>query len=155
MPDFRFKDPSGGLTTVINDNATLADGARAAGDHDNSSNLDLWCIPYLTVQFDGGPPSVDDEIAELYLLPGDAEASEGYPDGGDSGLGTDDDPQDAFYVGSFHTVNPSTSTDEVLALPPIPLYPHGNRFVLKNVSGQTMDLTWQLDILPYKMQDDT
>lgn len=152
MADFRFKDPSNNSTVVIDDNASLSDGSRAAADYDNSTSLDFWYIPFLTVQYDGGPPSAGDDIAELFILPGDADDSEAFPNGGDAGLGTDDDPQRVFFVGTFVSVTPSTTVDEILALPPIQLYPHGNRFVLKNVSGQTLDSTWQLEITPFKTQ---
>jgi len=152
MADLRYKDASGAPTSVIDDNATLADGARAAGDYDNSANLDLFCVPYLTVQYDGGPPTANTKVAELYLLPGNADGTEKFPEGGDAGLGTDDDPQACFLVGSFESINPSLTVDEVLALPPVRLYPHGNRFVLKNTSGQTFDLTWQLEIMRFKYE---
>ena len=147
-----YNDPSGNLTNVIDDNATLATATRAAGDFNNQTNGDFWCIPKLTVQYDGGPPAADDDIAELFIIPGDAEASEEFAEGGDAALGTDDDPQRVFYVGTFVAVNPSLTVDEVLMLPPILLYPHGNRFVLLNISGQTFDLTWQLDFLPYRTE---
>ena len=139
------------VQTVIDDGASLTDGSRAAGDYDNSTELDLEAIAYLTVQFDGGPPTAGDRVADLYILPGDGAGTEVFPDGGDAGLGTDDTPQARWYVGSFETVNPSTTVDETLAIP-VPLYPDGNRFVLLNTSGQTMDSTWQLDIKPIKRQ---
>ena len=142
------------LQNVIDDNASLADGSRAAGDYDNSDSarLDLEAVAYLTVQYDGGPPAAGDIVAELYLLPGDGETTEVFPDGGDAGLGTDDTPQAQYLVASFESINPSTSVDEVLGSLPFRLYPDGNRFVLLNTSGQTFDLTWQLDIKPYKRQ---
>lgn len=140
------------VQTVIDDNATLADTARAAGDYDNGTELDLEAVAYLTVQYDTGPPSAGSKIAELYVLPGDGAGTEVFPDGGDAGLGTDDDPQAIFLVGVFTSINPSTSVNEILASLPFRLYPDGNRFVLKNVSGQTFDSTWQLDIKPIKLQ---
>lgn len=151
MVTFQLQDPNEAMDVIIDDNATLANNARAAGDFDNSAGGQkrFFCIPYLTVQFDTGPPSAGDTIADLYILPGSAETTELYPNGGDAGLGTNVDPQRAFYVGSFVTVSPSLTVDEVLSLPPVPLYPSGNRFVLKNVSGQTFDSTWQLEIMSY------
>src|SRR3990172_7967310 len=94
--------------TVIDDNATLANNARAAGDYNNDTGLNLFCTAYLQVQYDAGPPAAGAEIARLYVLPGDDEGSEIFPDGGDAGLGTDDTPQQVFYVGSFESINPST-----------------------------------------------
>lgn len=151
MATFKLKADTA-LQTIINDDATLADAARAAGDYDNSTALDLEAVAYLTVQYDSGPPTAGDVVAELYLLPGDGESTEVFPDGGDAGLGTDDDPQAIYLVGMFESINPSLTVDEVLGSLPFPLYPAGNRFVLKNVSGQTFDATWQLDIKPIKRQ---
>lgn len=136
-------------TNVIDDNATLANNTRAAGDYDNDTNKDLFCNVFLTVQYDGGPPTAGDKIAELYILPGDDAATEVFPDGGDAGLGTDDTPQLIHLVGVFESINPSTTVDEELALSGIPLHHSGNRFVILNTSGQTFDSTWQLDIVPF------
>ena len=150
----RLQDPNEAMVVVINDDATLATTVRAAGDFDNSAANQnrIWCVPYLTVQFDSGPPSAGASIADLYVIPGSAEATELYPEGGDAGLGTDDNPQPEFYVGTFKTVNPSLTVDEVLALPALPLYPSGNRFVLTNTSGQTFDSTWQLEIMRWALE---
>lgn len=150
MAEIKLKE--GSLVTPINDGASLADGVRAAGDYDNSANLDMWCHAYLTVQWDTTPPTAGDIVAELYLLPGDGETSQVFPEGGDAGLGSDKTPQKMFLVGVFETVDPSVSADEVIAIPNIRLSFEGNRFVLLNTSGQTMDSTWQLDIKTYKMQ---
>ena len=134
---------------VINDNAALADDARAAADYDNDTNKDLACNVYLVVQWNTTAPTPDDRIAELWVLPGDDAGTEKFPEGGDAGLGTDDDPQQIFLVGVFVAVNPSNSVDETLCIPGVALYHSGNRFVLKNLGGQEMDETWQLDIVPY------
>ena len=134
---------------VINDNATLNNGVRAAADYGNDTNKDLWCNVFLTVQWNTTAPSAGDKVAELYILPGDDAGTEKFPEGGDAGLGTDDDPQKIFLVGVFESINPSLTVDETLSLSGIALYHSGNRFVLKNVSGQQFDLTWQLDIVPY------
>ena len=134
---------------VINDNATLANGVRAAADYDNDTNKDLWCNVFLTVQWNTTPPTAGDKIGELYIIPGDDAGTEKFPEGGDAGLGTDDTPQRIFLVGVFQSINPSLTVDEILSLTNIPLYHSGNRFVFLNTSGQEMDLTWQLDIVPY------
>jgi len=140
-----------GVTTVIDDNATLADAARAAGDYDNDTNKASFCDAFLTVQFDAGPPTAGDKVAELYLIYGDGAGTEVFPDGGDAAIGTDDTPQASALVGVFRSVNPSTTVDEVLQIKDIPLRVGGtNRFVLLNTSGQTMDTTWQMDIATYK-----
>lgn len=140
------------LAVVIDDNAALTNGTRAAGDYDNATELDMFCEAYLQVQYDAGPPAAGTRVADLYVLPGDGAGTQLYPDGGDAGLGQDDDPQADFFVGSFVSINPSLTVNELLGLPRIPLYGHGNRFVLKNTSGQTFDSTWELRIKPSKTQ---
>ena len=140
-----------GEQNVIDDNAALTDGSRAAGDYDNGTELDVLCDVWLTVQYDGGPPTAGDLVADLYVMPSQPDDTT-FPEGGDAALGTDDDPQAIFLVGSFESVNPSTTVNEVLCIPMVRLYPHDNRFVVKNTSGQTFDLTWQLDIVPHKTQ---
>jgi len=144
--------PDSAVSTVINKDAALTTGSRAAGDYDNGTELDLFCTAYLTVQFDSTAPSKGDIIADLYVLPGDGATTEVFPHGGDGTVGDDETPQAIFYVGSFETRAPSTTTDEVLAVPQIPLGGNTNRFVLVNKSGQQFDLTWQLDVKPEKFQ---
>lgn len=139
------------LVTLIDDDAALANNARAAGDLDNDTELDLGILYFLQVQYDGGPPSAGTKVAELYNLPGDGEASETFPDGGDAGLGTNDTPQQIFYVAAFESINPSTSVNEVLGASGS-LWPHGNRHVILNTSGQQFDSTWQLTGKPWKLQ---
>ncbi len=136
-------------TIVINKDATLANNARAAADYDNSANLDLACNAILTVQWNTTAPTVGDRIAELWNIPGDGEGTESFPEGGDGTVGTDDDPQAIHSVGVFVSVNPSITVDEELTIPAISLHFGSNRFVLRNNSGQEMDLTWQLDIVPF------
>lgn len=146
MTDFKLGE--GALATVIDKDAALTDGSRAAGDYDNGTNLFPICDAYLTNQYDSTAPTAGDLVAELYLLRGDGETSEAFPEGGDGTVGDDVDPQGATLVGTFDTVQPSTSVDEVLIAEDILLGVGNNRFVLKNVSGQQFDSTWQLDIKP-------
>lgn len=136
--------------TVIDDDATLDDGVRAAADLENDTNKDNFADFYLTVQWNTTAPSAGDLIAELYVMPGDGEVTEAFPEGGDAGLGTDDDPQAHFLVGVFESINPSLTVDEELAIKGVDLRPSKNRVVLKNVSGQQFDLTWQLDAVTFK-----
>lgn len=139
------------VATVINKDAALADGARAAGDYDNSTELDLSCTAYLDASY-GTAPSAGTIVAELYLLPGDGAATEVFPEGGDGTVGNAVDPQGGLLVGVFESRNPGTSTNEILALNAIPLSPHTNRFVVKNVAGQQFDADWELRISPEKTQ---
>ena len=137
-----------GFSTVINKNATLANNARAAGDITAATKGNAtFADARLTVQYDAGPPTAKDAVAELYVLHGDGESTEVFPNGGDGTVGTDVDPDSVHLVGVFKTVSPSTSVDEVLSIPRIKLGSASDRFVVKNVSGQTFDLTWQLDLL--------
>ena len=144
MADLKLKE--GSLATPIDKNALLTDGSRAAGDYNNGTNLHVLCDAYLTVQFDTTAPSAGDIIAELYVLHGDGEASEVFPEGGDGAVGADVDPQKPNLVGVFETRSPSITVDEELIVNDIPLGIGNDRFVLKNISGQQFDLTWQLDI---------
>ena len=136
----------GSRTAIINKDASLADGARAAGDvttgtKGNATHVDL----HLTVQFDTTAPNAGDIIGEVYLLPGDGEGSEKFPEGGDGTVGNDVDPQNRLHIGTFESRVPSNSADEDLVIPNVPLGVGTDRFVYKNLSGQTMDQTWQLD----------
>ena len=137
-----------GFTTAINDDAALSDGSRAAGDVTTGTKGNAsFADAYLTVQFNTTAPSAGTTIAELYLLPGDGEVSQDFPEGGDAGLGSNVDPQKSLLVGVFETRDPSISVDEILIVRGIPLGIGTDRFVLKNVSGQEFDLTWQLDLV--------
>lgn len=150
MADVKLKQDTA-LTNVIDDNAALADGARAAGDYDNTSLLDLEAWAIITVQYDTTTPTAGDLIGELYLIPGEDDTTPTYPDGGDAGLGTDDTPQAIFLIGVFESINPSLAANEFLATRVFDLYPN-NRFIVLNTSGASYDATWQLDIVPMKRQ---
>lgn len=141
-----------GLQTVIDKNATLANGARAAGDYDNGTELDFLCDVFLeNFHFDTSAPSAGVLIADLYVLRSEPDDTT-FPQGGDGSVGGDVTPQAAHYVGSFETRNPSTTVEETLSLHDVPLGPHDNRFVVVNTSGQTFTDTWQLSIVPHKYQ---
>lgn len=140
------------VATVINDDATLGEGVRAAGDYDNETEKDLWGVAYLDVQWDGTAPAAGTIVAELWVLPEDGNSV--YPEGGDSALGTDDDPQPEFWVGKFTSINPSITVDEIMACV-VPVLYGNNRFVLKNISGQTFDSTWELRFKPFKNESST
>ena len=133
-------------TTVINTDAILADGARAAATYDNDVNKDLYCNAFLTVQYNTAFPAAGTKMGELYVLPGDDAATEAFPEPDEA---TDIDPQKIFLVGVFESRRGSITVDEELVAPGIPLYHSGNRFLFINKSGQEMDLTWQLDIVPF------
>lgn len=141
------------LQTIIANGAALTNNSRKAADYDNGAELDLGCDVYLTdLSYSATPPAAGDAVAELYLLPGDGEATEVFPEGGDGTVGDNVDPQKIFLVGVFETRQPSDTVVEVLALPGIPLYGKGNRFIIKNIGGDTWDANWDLKIKPYKLQ---
>lgn len=140
------------LATVISGGSSLANGNRAAGDYDNSTELDLFCDVFLTGLTFASAPAAGTSVVELYLLPGDGEASESFPEGGDGTVGDDVTPQRALLVGSFETVQPSTTEAEVLCIPNVMLHPHGNRFVIRNFSGQSINSGYAIKIKPRKFQ---
>lgn len=141
-----------GATVVINTDATLADGSRAAADYDNGTELDLVCDVWLeNFHFDTSAPSAGAEVAELYVLRSKPDDST-FPEGGDGTTGDNVDPQQVHYIDSFETREPSTTVEETLALYDVPLGPHTNRLVIKNVSGQTFTSTWQVSVVPHKQQ---
>jgi hypothetical protein len=140
-----------GTASVIDKNATLATTVRAAGDYDNDTDKAAFVDALLIVQYDGGPPTAGAVVAELCVLYGDGAASELFPNGGDGTVGANVAAQKSTLVGVFETRSPSTSVDERLIINDIPVRVGGtNRFVLTNTSGQTFDLTWQLNITKYK-----
>lgn len=127
----------------------LASGARRAADYSNASNLAIWCDLYWEGQFNTAAPAVGDRIADIYLLPGDGEATEGFPEGGDGTVGSDDNPQALFRKGTLESINPSITVDERLCVGGILLHGGTNRFVLQNTDDQTMDMT-EVYIIPYR-----
>lgn len=148
-PHLKLANGAVGRTLVINDDLLLVDGDWAAGDYANGTNLDPFANLYLKVQWNTTAPAAGLNVANVYLLPGDGEGSEAFPEGGDAGIGSDFIPQKIFLVGTFETIDPSITVDEILGTPSISLYDAGNRFILENVSGQEFDLTWELAIVPY------
>jgi len=135
-------------TTILDPNATLANGARKAVDYNNAAKLDLEATAYLSVMFDTTAPSANTIVAELYLIPHD---TVNIPEGGDGSVGSDDTPQKEFLVAAFETINPSLLAAEVLGTLPFRLWEH-NRFVLRNTSGQIFSEEWTLTLQPAKRQ---
>lgn len=139
------KQKAGAHTVVINTDAALADGDRVAADYDNSTALALVANFELVVEYDTTAPAAGKLVAELWIIPGDGESTEHFAEGGDGTTGTDFDPQQEFFIRGFVAVNPSNSAPESLGLKNVELpSPHTNRIVLKNVSGQQFDSTWEL-----------
>lgn len=151
MADIKYNDATA-QTLVINKDASLANGSRAAGNYDNGTALDTHADFFLVVQYDGGPPTAGDTVAILWVLSADDTGTPAYPQGGDGSVGVDVDPQTTLLAGVFETRSPSVTVDEILLLKAVPLGPRENRVVLKNTSGQTFDSTWELRMKPYKMQ---
>lgn len=148
--NLQYQDGTG-ISTVIT-GGTLATGNRVAQPFDNTVNLDLYGDAFLTLHYDTSAPTAGTAIAELYLLPGNTVVTPSYPQGGDGSVGTNVDPQKVLLVGVFETRSPSTSVDEILAVVGIPLSPRLQRFVLKNISGQTFHTGFTLTLKPYKLQ---
>lgn len=139
------------LQTLSDPNASLANGVRWAFDYDNSTELDVLGFLYFAIQYDTTAPAQGDDVLEVYVMPGDGEGTETFPRGGDGTVGGDDDPDARWHVGTVACREPSLTTDEVLGLV-IPLYPDGNRIVVKNVSQQTISLERIAKLKPWKTQ---
>lgn len=149
MADLRLLDVA--PIVVIDLDAPLPAGSRAAGDYDNSGAAEKWplCDAYLVMQYDTGPPMVGVLVADLYMLRGDGGTPERFPAGGDGSVGANLTPASIHLVGSFECRAPSLSVDEPMLIPDILLGGHTNRFVVVNASGETGDSAWQLDIVPH------
>lgn len=144
------------LVTLLDTNATLANNVRKAALFDNSlaANAEsLFADFFLTVSFDTTAPAAGDSVGNLSLLPSTDEATARFPTGGDGTVGGDFDPQGVFLVGTFEARNPGLdASTEILAIGGVALYQGEQRVVLKNVSGQTISLEWQLEAKIYKLE---
>ncbi len=98
--------------SILDKDATLADGSRAAADYDNSTELDLVADAYLFVGYDTTAPTAGDLVAELYNLTGDGETPEMFQTGGDGTVGRDVNPSRGL-VGTFTAINPSIKTGTI------------------------------------------
>ena len=107
-----------GFQSLIDTGATLANGVRVAADISKATRGNATVASArLKVQYDSGPPTAGDEIAELYRLRGDGETpTEGFPTGGDGTTGADVTPDSKHLVGVFRAVQPSLSVDETLTI---------------------------------------
>ena len=142
-----------GVQTVISSGSALSNLNREAALYTNDTEADLICDVFLTLSYNATSlPTAYDDVADLYVLQGDGAATEVFPEGGDGTVGTNDDPQREHYRGTFQTINPSDTVTETISLINVPIGPHGNRFVIKNISGNTWDATWTLKIRPDKIE---
>lgn len=146
MPDIKLQADSA-ITVIIDTNTLLANNGRVSGDYANDTKRDFECDLYWEGQYDTTAPTAGDEIARVWNLPGDGQVTELFPEGGSG-----NDPQGAYFVGSIFAINPSITVNEIVGLPSVILYPFGNRFVIKNVSGQQWSLEWEVRIRPRKIQ---
>ena len=149
MSDFKLKND-----TALQElwNASVGANARKAADYDNSTALDPECDAYLTVRHNTAAPTAGDIVAELWVIYGDAEGTEGFAEGGDGTVGSDFDPQKILSKGGFESVNGSTTATERLLIPSIGLKPGTNRFVLKDLTGNGFHADTKLEIKPTKAQ---
>jgi len=137
------------VQTIIS-GSTLTNNNREAAAYNNSTELDMYADFELFVKFDTTAPSAGDRVAELFILP--TVDGTNFPEGGDGTVGDDLDPQQVLKIGVFESRDPSTSTEERIVLSGIPLPPRDARYVIKNISGQTMNASWTLKAKPYKLQ---
>lgn len=138
--------------------ADLTNGSRKAADYDNDDAAKRWKKVILAlegIQYLTTAPTARVNVADLWILPGDNQGTEVFPGGGDGTVGTNRDPQGAFFVGAFECLNPSTTADDDPLFLVADIYPASNRFVLKNTSGQTWDAdpdNVTLAITPYSTE---
>ena len=131
---------------------SLASNTRAFYDVPNDGSLspdgDTEATPFIEFQFSTGPPAADLAMVSCWHLRGTGEVTERFAEGGDGTGGTADiDPQAVHFIGAFSLSDPSTSGLRVASLAPIRLASQGNRFVLKNVSGNTIAAGWNFGML--------
>ena len=135
---------------IISSGELITDGNRRVGDYDNNGRTNDVFIPILSLRFDSSVVASGSSVVDLYQIPGSGTgiSNESYPfaGGGDGIIGENIDPSASMFVGSFNTIKPSATEVEFLALPEITLYPDGNRFIIKNISGQTFHGETQFDI---------
>lgn len=152
MAVHQYLDTTLKTTVIASGGAALVAGARKIGDYDNTTDLALLGDVFLTLHYSSAP-AAGTNVAELYLLPGDAVSSPNYPTGGDGTSSTNNiDPQKCLLIGMFESRVPHTSNNERLCIPGIPLSPRGNRFLLKNVSAVDFATGYTLELKPYKTQ---
>lgn len=97
------------LQVILDTDAVLVDGSRAAANYDNSIELDFLADFLLFVVYDTTAPSVGVLVAELYGLSGNGATPEMFPTGGDGIVGKDVNPQSGI-VGTFRAKNPGINT---------------------------------------------
>ena len=149
MPEVRQLADTALINLIIN-HAALGNNARAAALLTNDTEKDFECIFMLEdLSYSGTPPTEGDRIGDLYVIPGNGEGTEVFPEGGDGTVGDDVDPQAVFLVGSFETRQPSDTVVEVLGVV-ARIYAHGNRIVVINRAGQSWDANWDLNAKPVK-----
>lgn len=142
MADFELE--KGTLATPIDTGSSLGNGDNTSAVWNNSDNV-TFVNAWLRVYFDTTAPSPGALIAELWYLPSDGEGTPDYPE-----TDATDNAQAALKVGVFETINPSLSTAESLVIRRIAVEPGNGTWLIHNISGQTFNSTWQLDLVPYK-----
>ena len=131
---------------LVSSGPALTAGTRHALDFSNSTDGDLWYIPFLELQFSSGPPAAGTIVMDFYRIPGSTEVTERFAEGGNGTVGADVTPADTHYVGGFQIRQPSTSIDRILSLDAFSLRAGGNRFVFENVSANTIRAGWTFGI---------
>ena len=119
---------------------SLASNARYAVDFTNTAG-DILVTPFLELTFTT-LPLADTILVDLSRLRGSSEGTQRFAEGGDGTTGADIDPQAVHYVGGFSLSDPSTTQSRIASLEAFWLDSTGNRFVLKNVSSNTITAGW-------------
>ncbi len=145
----------GAKVSIATIGSDLTNNSRVAGDYDNSVDNWLEADVYMVSDYQTTAPAANLRVADLYVLFGNGESTEKFPEGGDGTTGSDDNPQGALFVGSYETINPNNAgVSETLCIPNVAINGRKTiRFVMQNVSGQIMDSgNFELYIIPKKFQ---
>lgn len=134
---------------LVASGAQLVAGALAQVDYDNATDGNVWYTPFLELQFDSGPPAAGTVVVDLYRLPGTTEATERFPEGSATVR-----PAAVHYVGGFQMQEPSLSVDRLMALDSYTLRAGGNRFIIENVSNNTIAAGWTFGLMLERLRQE-
>jgi hypothetical protein len=149
-----MKKPGLYTTLIAEGDGDIASAARKAVDYDNRiSGSQITAnhggYVFASIRYTNITGIAGTEVLELFIMPGNGQDPEVFPEGGDASLGSNFDPQDIWSVGSFQSVTPSTTETEVLALW-VDLPPGNCRFVFKNLTANAFHEDTKAEILGHR-----
>ncbi len=146
MADFHSELLAGSKVALITLGGTLAADAESTGDLDNTTNG--WLEGYLVYVggWDSVAPTAGARAIDLYLMPGYDDSGATFPDESSAGL-----PAGGTLIWSFVSQLAQTAS-QVMAGPPTPVRipAEHSRWVISNVSGQTLATGGILYLIPQK-----